>query len=459
MPLDGDMSEVILPTPTKGYYKVLHDPFGLGVLLRGEVYANPNRFFAHWTTSTYFKGMPLLLQRFIDPIDSVYLSAAIAKTLIQILILYLLAVFISNTGNILKGDFLIASFLIAPLFQTSGFNRFIGIIDPSVIYTFFYALPLGLTLLFFLPFFNVVFYNKAFKPSLFKYISLALFIVFISLNGPLVPGVILIACPMVISIIWVRNFKKEGTSPIPKRLVHSWKEIPRFVLYYFIAACVLGLYSLYIGRSNALNYSGTIPLMERYLNLPMGLFNLVTQKLGYVLLLIMTIVNVVLVNRNKSDEAFKLLGFVKWIGVFATLYVLLLPLGGYRAYRPNVIRYDTIMPITIALIFVFGATSFYLVKSINRRYKTVYFLGLGLFLFIFTNADRLQTREYECERQAFETIASSSENIVELDCDCPVMEWEKVYDYNLSGLNAELFYYWNITDEKKLYYHNSTNKE
>ena len=73
-------------------------------------------------------------------------------------------------------------------------------------------------------------------------------------------------------------------------------------------------------------------------------------------------------------------------------------------------------------------------------------------LMVFTNADRLDTGEYECERQAIETIARSSEKIVQLDCDCPIMEYRIVSDYTHSELKAELLYYWNVTNDKKLFY-------
>lgn len=459
MPLYGDMPGIIIPTPTKEDYQKLQDPFGLKVLLEDKIYANPNRFFAYWSVSTYFKYVPIALQRFVKPIDSIYLSCAIVKIIIQILIIYLLAVFISNTGNLLKLDFIIAAILITPLFQTSGFSRYIGIIDQSVIYTFFYALPLGLTLLFFLPFFKIVYRNNKLKLNFINQIALALLIIFISFSGPLVPGVILIVCPMVILLIWVNNYNKAETSQTYKKVFLSWQEIPNFILFYFIAACILSLYSLYIGKNNALNFSDSIPIIERYSSLPTGLYNLITKHLGFPILLIMIIINIIVVNKSKSEEGIKILKLTKWIGVFAILYILLLPLGGYRIYRPNIIRYDTIMPLTLAFIFVFGISAFYLIKNINRKYKKVYISGLVLFSLLFTNADRLETENYECERQAIETIATSPEKIVPLDCDCPVMDWQKMHDYNLSELNAELFNYWNITNEKKLYYHTDVKKK
>ena len=460
MPLGGDMAQIVMPTPTKGYYQVLHDPFGLNALLKNEVYSNPNRFFAHWSVSAYFMNIPLLLQTFIEPIDSIYLSCAIAKIIIQILIIYLLAVYISNTGNILKLDFLIAAILIAPLFQSSGFSRYMGIIDQSVIYTFFYALPLGLLLLFFLPFFKAIYYDKKPKFNFVIKILLAFFIVVLSLNGPLVPGVVLIICPLVLLNIWRKNYKQIEITPTYKRVLFSVKKIPNYLLFYFMGISILSLYSLYIGQNNTLNFGDSIPLIERYSRLPAGIYYLITSKLGFPLLFLMITINMIVISKYyKSDEGEKILKFIKWIGIFAILYILLLPLGGFRIYRANIIRYDTIMPITLGLIFIFGVTTFYLIRNISKKYKKIYVFGIIILLLIFTNADRLDTKDYECERQALETIAQSSEKIVLLDCDCPIMEFRIVNDYNHSELKAELIYYWNITNEKKLFYQKDNSKK
>ena len=107
----------------------------------------------------------------------------------------------------------------------------------------------------------------------------------------------------------------------------------------------------------------------------------------------------------------------------------------------------------LGLIFVFGSTSFYLIKNTSKKYKKIYVLGITVLLAIFTNADRVKTKPYKCERQALETIARSPEKIVVLDCDCAVMDWHKIDDYKKSERNAELLYYWNISNEIKLYYH------
>lgn len=460
MPLDGDISDVVLPTPTTGYYQVLHDPFGLDVLLKNEFYANPNRFFAHWTTSEYFLNVPLWMQHFVDPIDSLYLSVAIAKIIVQILILYLLAVFISNRNNFLSLDFLIAAIIITPLFQTTGFSRSIGIIDHSVVYTFFYALPLGLLLLYFLPFFRAIYYNNKSNINWLTKLLLALFSVVLTLNGPLVPGVVLIVCPLVLFNIWFGNYKQIQKIRGLQRILLAIKKIPNYLKFYFIGICALSLYSLYIGQNNSLNFEGAIPLLQRYARLPAGLYYLFLQKLGFPLLLLMILINFIVISKYyQGEEGKKILNLIKWIGLFSILYMALLPLGGHRVYRNYVIRYDTFIPVTIGLIFIYGSTTFYLVKHIAKKYKKVYVLGIILFFLIFTNADRFDKTGYECERHALETIAKSTELIVPLDSDCPVMEWAKLDDYRMSERNAVLFHYWNIASEKKLYYHVDDQKE
>jgi len=454
MPLDGDMAEIILPTPDKGYYDVLHSPFGIDALAKDKLYANPNRFFAHWTTSYYFLHTPLFLQKFVKPIESVYLASAISKTIIQILILYLFALYISNTTKIYSIDFLVAAILITPLFQTSGYSRFLGIIDQSVIYTFFYALPLGLILIFFFPFFKAAYHKTKLKMSGLKKIIWGVFMLVLSLNGPLLTGIALITSLLFLSSLWYKNYKTNTQNSFSNKVIHSIKKIDNLYLFYFIGFSIFSLYSLFIGQLNSLNFGDNITIWERYARLPIGLFNLVSQKLAYPLLFLLIAINLVIIYKyHSSIEGKRILHLSFWIGVFALLYILLLPLGGFRIYRPNIIRYDTVMPITFGIIFIYGFSTFFLVKQISKKNKIYYLIGIALFLLVFTNADKLKTEDYNRERAALETIAISKENPVILTCDCPVMDWSKYKKASESDLNASLFLYWNITKTKKLYYH------
>jgi hypothetical protein len=104
------------------------------------------------------------LQSFVDPIDSIYLAGALAKIFIQILILTLLSFYITGRQKVLISDFLTAAVLVIPLFQTNGYRSYMGIIDPSITYTFFYALPCAILLLFYLPFY----YDSVYGTALMK---------------------------------------------------------------------------------------------------------------------------------------------------------------------------------------------------------------------------------------------------------------------------------------------------
>lgn len=81
-PLDGDMAWNIVPA--NDVKPIFKSPFGLEAILKNKTYPNPNRFFCHWIFREYFLSAPLFLQKFVDPIDSIYLSCAISKTIIQV---------------------------------------------------------------------------------------------------------------------------------------------------------------------------------------------------------------------------------------------------------------------------------------------------------------------------------------------------------------------------------------
>ena len=152
-PLDGDLPKVVVPSPE--YQKVLQDPFGFSVLLDQEKYPATNRFFLHWAITKYFSHVPLFLQMFTSPVNSVYLSVGLFKTLVHVLLTSLLALLISRSNTVFDRSFLLAMALVTPLFiGTVPLYGGMAIIDISVTYTFSYAASLALLLLFFYPFFN-----------------------------------------------------------------------------------------------------------------------------------------------------------------------------------------------------------------------------------------------------------------------------------------------------------------
>ncbi|MEI6062579.1 MAG: hypothetical protein WCR72_17890, partial [Bacteroidota bacterium] len=264
---------------------------------------------------------------------------------------------------------------------------------------------------------------------------------------------------LLILYLWQKQYRILPGGPLLKNAVSAFLKIPKYVLYNFAGICLASLYSLYIGRNNSLNYGETISLAERYSRIPAGIYYLLTQKPGFLLLFSMIGANLLIIRiKHKTEEARKLLQFINWIFLFALLYILMLPLGGFRSYRSNIIRYDTIMPVTLGMIYIFGASSFFLIKCIPKSHKILYISLLVMVSLLFTNADRPDNKDYVCERQALESMSRSNEKVIALNCSCPVMEWHEIRDYNRSDLNAGLFYYWHVTKEKKLYYQTENQK-
>lgn len=451
-PFDGDMAGGIVPAPD--VKPVLEHPLGFKIFTWHSTYPNPNRFFCHWSFYEYFHHVPLLLQNFTNPVDSAYLSCALAKTLIQVVIIFLLSLFIS--GGIFNVDFFVAAVLITPLFQTNGYRSYMGIIDPSTTYTFFYALPAILILIYFAPLFFDHFYGV--KPKEMKYlkyfwIPLALVS---CLSGPLNPGISLVMSLLLFMYLFSQNRSNLHAANRLARLKSAIQNIPGEYFFYGIPICLFSLYSLFLGRYNSVDESYKMPLSHLYARLPEGLYYSFTQKPGFPLLFLILAINTIFIRYSfMTAEGKKILNAFKWIGFFALIYILLLPLGGYRSYRPYVLRYDTIIPVTLCLMFIFGKTTLFILKNASRRQKHWYLPLMVTVLFIFTIADEPGFDKNSCEKNAILQIAASKEPIVKIDDQCTVLSWTIMENPQESELNTSLLKLWRIIDEDKLYYQRS----
>ena len=450
IPLDGDVAAGVVPA--KDVQMVLDDPFGFHLLTTGVKHVNPNRFFSHFLFKEYMQKVPVYLQKLTDPISSVYLSCALAKFMIHILVIFILSALISETKNIFNKNFLICACLIVPLIQANGYWGHMGINDKSITYTFFYALPLVLLMVYLTTLYPVIYWDKVPKLGFFKMLSVLIFSVALPLSGPLIPGVILIVSTL-IGVYYLKKLENKYD------LVSTFRNIPFPVYVCLVPACAVSLYSLFLGRLDSNYLSETIPVADRYYKLPLGIYYQISQSLGVPLLLIIIGVNIFLIKKRfDNNEGQKIVRSLKWIGIFTAVYLLLLPLGGYRPYRPNILRYDTFMPITFALLYIYGISSFFLLQKLNLKSRKIYLVGLLLMFVIYMNSDRLKTKEYYCERNSIEFLANSLDTITLLPFGCNVMSWENFTDPQRSVLNAELLQIWGITKGKKLYYQNLDEK-
>ena len=140
LPLDGDMPNSIIPSPDIG--KVLDDPFATKILTQEDAYPNPNRFFCHWSINKYYNNVPLWLQQFTSPLNSVYLSSAIVKVFVQFLLLFLIAVFVTGKYRFFDFDNLLVMVITVPFFQGHGYGKEFTLIHGSNTYFFFYSFSL-----------------------------------------------------------------------------------------------------------------------------------------------------------------------------------------------------------------------------------------------------------------------------------------------------------------------------
>jgi hypothetical protein len=450
-PLDGDMAGGIVPA--NDVKQILDHPVGINVITKNQIYPNPNRFFSHWMFKEYFNRIPLLLQKFVDPIESIYLSCAIAKIIIQISLIFLLAMSISGAKNILKMDFMIAVILVTPLFQTNGYRGYMGIIDLSTTYTFFYALPCALLLSYLSPFVFQFYHNKKFSSQLIIKILWIPLAIVICLSGPLNPGVVLIFSMLVVVKNILNNYTRSGEVGFIKRSVSAIKRIPGSYYFYLLPVSIIAIYSLYIGKYDSYNVAYQTSLVDLYSKLPKGIYYQFMQKMGFPVLFIILMLNYYLISKRYNTlEGGKIKTTFKWIGLFIVCYILLLPFGGYRGYRPNILRYDTIMPVTLSLMFIFGISTLFLIKSLTYRQKLWYLPIIATVIFIFTNSDRAKFDRNKCEKIALKEISESGEKTVKLQGDCTVLSWGKIIKPEDSELNAQLLNIWRVTSEKKLYY-------
>jgi hypothetical protein len=444
MPIDGDFSKIVLPADE--YKKVLTDPLGFHVIFKDEIYAAPNRFFIHWIMSGYFKFAPRFLQNFVSPVDSIYLSIAISKILIQLLLIWVLASFINRKRKNRTFNFLLAMILVIPFFQTSGYYQNLGIIDQSVTYCFFYAFPMGLLGLFLYPFFR----SELWKWNPFLHIIWIMLAIVLPISGPIIPAVIIIICFLSVIKQTFTFWSKIFSLPIFEKIKKIYSSFPKAQVFYFSVVSLMCLYSLFIGRNNSENFNQTQSLIDSYSSLPDGLFHLLSQKPGLPLLVLAIIVNSIFLYRKREGEQF--MTILKWFGLFVLLYILLMPLGGYRDYRPLIIRRDVFIPVIVGLIYLFGYSTVLVGNILKDRFRQFYTVGVILLLFNFTIIDLPEWNKNDCEKEALNAIANSEEEVISLKQDCTIMHWNVMKHPNQSKINAELLYFWGVTESVQLYY-------
>lgn len=440
-PLDGDMASIIVPAEHLG--AVLDDPFGFQILRTGEGHAASNRYVAHKILIVFFENTTAFFRNVTSPINAIYLTKALFLWLTHLLLLLVISRFIGRQFRLDKYAFIWAAVFIIPLFQSNGYHVHMGLVSGAVSYASAYAFPMGLLLYFFYPFFRKL-EETEYNVSIFrKIISLPL-IILLAFNGPIIPPVGIIISALILLFYFYKNFISKENKSIATFLNTS--------IFFSATFILISCYSFYIGTFNAEN-AKPLPLGDRYLAMIGNVFPFITQKLGLPILIVSIIINTILLNKKKAiDNTSRITNQLKWILAFAIIYLLLLPLGGYRSYRSGIIRHDTFIPIAIALIYYFGLSTNYLWTRVSLINKNAYRLFVIAILLIYTFADKAQFDKNACEKKGLYQLANAKENPTKLSNNCTILSWENISDPTYSKLNAQLLQRWMVTEDTVLYY-------
>lgn len=449
---DGDFVPII--APSKHYETILENPFGKKVLLDKAEYAGTSRFFSHKILQVYGKIAPLWLQKLLSPVDSLYAAGALSKILVQFALIFLLSIYVCRHFKFWHLDFLGIFLLITPFFQTYGYFHNMGIIDASVTYLFFYALPIAGLLLFLLPFYLTHFgdVNKNYFPWWIK-IGLIILAISMPLSGPLIAPLGMMICGFVFLAFILKEVPKAKFFERIKTNLLSIK--PTFWAYFslFFLMCV---YAWWLSSFNLEN-GEALPYFEAISSLFSGLWFILTTKLGVPLLIFLMGLNYFLLKKTSYHLPPKLTkhhylskSLLVGIWLFLFLYLAILPLGGIREYRPNIIRHDTFIPVTLGLIFTVGLGTKLLSLNLKPKIKRLYFSALILVGLIFTLADSSNFDNNKCERNALEKLAKTQENTYALPANCTFFSWDENESKELLKLNSRLLQHWNITEKEIL---------
>ena len=447
-PLDGDMGESVLPLD---YIEPLyHDPFGVKMLIDNEPHAAPNRYFSHRLMYEIYRTLPFALQRVTDPIHSLYHTNAICKTTMQLLIVLLLSCIACGGFHFRKLKFAITCLFFCAMMQTCGFKNSIGLIDPSITYSFFYALPLIFLILYFIPFILKEFYKSDFIRSRFLLILYcALFLVLSCFSGAINTGISLVAT-VTLLMRYFYNFHRQNGS-----LRKSLASMPKHYYSFLLPLGILSLYSLFLGTFNTMWTEG-ITLGERYALLPKGFLNMfVCGNGGFGLLFTLTIVNYLIIRYMSNGKGDPKLQLYHWILLFSAIYIILLPFGGYRPYRPLIIRYDSVLPVSCLFIFYYVHTSVFLLAQPFKKAKMrlLYQIWTLSAIIIFFLYDTPRTYRNDNEMAAMREIALSENDTVVLSCErTGIVRWDAPSTPEESETAGKLLYLWNVTDKEKLFY-------
>ncbi|MBQ9254149.1 MAG: hypothetical protein IJ180_05175 [Bacteroidales bacterium] len=449
-PIDGDVPESVLPYD--GVKKVFADPFGVKTIQTGEEHMGVNRFFSHYFLYKWFRSVPFAYQKITYPLKSVYLTSATAKIIIQFTLILLIATLVCGGFYYKKLEFVFSCVFASALCQTCGATRSMGLIDPSITYTFFYALPLIFLCLYMLPFiYKEYFHKNLIKNNLIQILYSVFFLFLVAFGGAINSSVALV---LIITILIKYFYDYFSQSNDDKTLKSALRNIPKHYYAFLLPLGVFALYSVFLGSYNPA-WKDLLTLKERYMLLPKGFLNMfVCGKGGFGILFLCCVINVIILKFRYKTQSKNIIQLFYWICLFSLIYIILLPFGGYRPYRPLIIRYDTIITTSFLLIFYLIFSSLFIYKRLKEERKSVaYSCFIAIIITFFTLIDTPNFDRNKNEKALVKYIQQSNEDEILLPFPATVFSWDVPDSPDYCKAASQLMQLWNITDKEKVFYY------
>ncbi len=342
-----------------------------------------------------------------DPVDSIYITIALFKsTYVPLLFLTMLNL-LKLRANFLDLNLnlkLIILCIILIYNQNFGFNRSLGIVNHSFIYFCSYALAVSLL------FYSITVYLV--KKSVTSVIFVFVFGLFGSLN-PIIPMGLVICAFLVLFI------KGEN-------IWHLVRKHKFFLLVSLILVLLKIGSAVYLEVEN-ITCRALMPLIQRYnLLFSEGLDNFFLS-MGFFVLFFYVLIQFFLRNRCKSELPRQEFLFLV---IFFIGYISVLPLFGYKPYRPYIIKSDIMTPclMLLHLLIIFFMITGYSQENLKMRGLLINGTSIIL-LIVFGYKDRVVSNStMNRERYLLDSISEKSyKTISEHTCFSisePIMFWK-----------------------------------
>lgn len=445
LPVDGDLCRIA--APFKWYEDIMNDPVGISAVMHNEKYAGAARFTCHQITHWWFKHIPPVVNKIVkDKVHTIYYTSTLLVALLHLCFIWIAFQYAKGKEKWQFKYFIPIGLMASVLVQYGTFYGSIGIIDRSISYVFFYAVPIMALLIYFLPFYKNEQYEQYNVKSTQQF-GLLILAPILAFSSALIQPIVFLLSIFYFFGVYIPNpffsIKKNN-----KLIIQ---------LLTFLSVCI---YAFYVSKFNS-ESSVYKPLSERYFLMFKGLYYIIRDTWAWKIILVFLGINIFYIHKLKLSNWTKIRAILFFVVGLCAAYTFLLPMGGFRVYRPFIIRYDTFIPVTLGFSFLLLYTSYILFVKLRDTKWLLYTAAMLLFSFVFFYVDIDSEKEANyCQQGHLYEIEKSTEKVISRPFTCNMMTWTEsdIHDEeNRKGIDIMLRR-WGLIDQNQRIEFYSTEK-